>query len=404
MTTAVVRAEKMAAGGDAIARLADGRVVFVRGALPLELVSVTLLSEKRDYAKAIVAEIIEPSPHRVAPPCPELARGCGGCAWQHVAPDAQLQLKLAVVGEALRRTGGLVDAHLRAAGAVPAWGYRTSLRLAVDPSGRAGLRATASNRVVPLSSCAVAHPLLASLLPTLRVRGADEVSLRVGVASGQRSAWADGHGVAVAGLPDDVAVGPRSFVHETVAGHSLRVSAPSFFQSGPAAAELLVTAVRESCGDALDAGYLLDAYGGIGLFAATLGDQRVHVVEGARSACDDAVMNLAGRDALVECVELEQWEPCKVPLVIADPARSGLGATVIDRLVATRADRLVLVSCDPVSLARDSRLLAERGYVHIDSQVLDLFPNTPHVEVVTRFDRLGGRFLDGGHPAMASAP
>ena len=390
MTTARVpirvQIDKMAAGGDAIARLADGRVVFVPAALPGEVVEVDVVVTKRDFARANVVAVLEPSPDRVAPPCPELARGCGGCGWQHIEPEAQLQLKLAIVDDALRRTGKIAEPRLRVAGAVAPWEYRTSMRLAVDSQARVGLRAASSNRSVALGECAVAHPGLGELLPLLRVHGADEVSIRIGVASGERSAWADGQGVRLEGLPADVSVGPRSVVHETVAGRSFRVSATSFFQSGPAAAELLVVAVREACGDALHTGHMLDAYGGIGLFAATLGAQRVHVVESSASACADAVANLDGLDALVECVGVEQWEPCRVPLVVADPARAGLGKEAATRLAATDAVRIVLVSCDPVSLARDARLLDDLGYSLVESQVLDLFPHTPHVEVVSRFD------------------
>ena len=96
----VVHVEKMAAGGDAIARLADGRVVFVDGALPDETVRVAITINKRDFAKGLVGEVMHPSPHRVAPPCPELAKGCGGCGWQHAAPEAQLQWKADVVADA----------------------------------------------------------------------------------------------------------------------------------------------------------------------------------------------------------------------------------------------------------------------------------------------------------------
>ena len=177
-------------------------------------------------------------------------------------------------------------------------------------------------------------------------------------------------------------------LYEDVAGSRLRVSAASFFQSGPAAAELLVTTVKEAAGDALRdlRGPLLDAYGGIGLFAAALGVDKAIVVESSPSSCADAVVNL-GDGATIHRSPFEGWTPQPVELAVVDPARAGLGRDATDVLAATGAPVVVLVSCDPVSLARDTTLLAAHGYRHAGSTVLDLFPNTPHVEVVTRFER-----------------
>ena len=383
-----VHVEKMAAGGDAIARLSDGRVVFVEGALPGETVRVAIRTSKRDFAKGSVAEIVDASADRILPPCPERAKGCGGCGWQHAAPAAQLRWKADVVADALRRTAKLPDAIVQLGGAVGPWEYRTSMRLAVAPDGRVGLRAASSHRVVALDSCMVAHAALAELLPQARVAGTDELSLRVSVATGEATAWSPSPAARITGLPAHVAIGADEVLHEHVAGARLQVTAASFFQSGPAAAELLVSTVRQACGDALTdlQGPLLDAYGGIGLFAATLGAQRSIMVESSPSSCADAVANLGDR-AIVHHTTFERWAPQPVELAVVDPARAGLGRRATDVLAATGAARVVLVSCDPVSLARDTTLLAVHGYRHAGSTVLDLFPHTAHVEVVTRFDR-----------------
>ncbi len=190
----------------------------------------------------------------------------------------------------------------------------------------------------------------------------------------------------ISGLPDHVSVGGDAVVHEDVAGARLRVSAASFFQSGPAAAELLVHTVRDACGSLLnDSGPVLDAYGGVGLFAAGLPLSSAIVVESSRSACADARVNVPAAE--VVCMPFEQWTPSRVRLAVVDPARAGLGRDAAAVLAATGAERVVLVSCDPVSLARDAVLLAERGYGLACSTVLDLFPNTPHVEVVSVFER-----------------
>lgn len=385
----VVHVDKMAAGGDAIAHLADGRVVFIDGALPGETVRVRIHTAKKDFAKGAVAEVIDAMVGRVAPPCPELARGCGGCGWQHIEPAAQLALKAEIVTDALRRTARLPNAVVAIGGSVPSWGYRTTMRLAVADGGRLGLRAAASHRVVPLAECPVAHPSLAALLPEVRAANTDEVTLRVSVATGECTAWSPDRSMLLSGLPAEAQVGAEGALHETVAGASLRVSAGSFFQSGPAAAELLVQAVREACGDALTdlRGPLLDAYGGVGLFSVALGAERSILVESSASSCADAVVNLRGHSVVHRSL-FEEWAPEPVDLAVVDPARAGLGNAAADVLAATGAARVVLVSCDPVSLARDATLLAAHGYVHAGSTVLDLFPHTPHVEVVTRFDRV----------------
>jgi 23S rRNA (uracil1939-C5)-methyltransferase len=386
-----LRIEKVVAGGDALARDADGRIVFVPGALPGELVEVRILSAKRDMARGAIASVIEASAARRTPPCPRVAEGCGGCGWQHIEPAAQRDLKVTIVGEALARTGRLPDAVVTAGAPLPSEAVRTSVRLAVAATGRVGFRATRSHRVVPTDSCLVTHPLLDDLIGAVRVRGeeAAELRLRVGVATGERSAWLTGEGGGVIeGLPSDVAVGPDAVIHEVVAGHRFRVSASSFFQSSPQGAEALVAAVSAAAGElAGTARHAVDAYAGGGLFAATvLGpDVRVTAIESSPSACADARRNVPEAAVIEDAVE--RWVPVPADLVIADPARAGLDKGGVAVVTATGAERIVLVSCDPVALARDARLLTEAGYHHAASEVFDLFANTPHVEVVTRFDR-----------------
>jgi len=391
--TETVRAQKLVAGGDALAHLADGRVVFVQGALPGESVVVEVHTSKRDFARGTATSILEPSPSRVEAPCPRLADGCGGCSWQHALPEAQLQWKTDIVTEALQRIAKLPSPNVRVGAAVEPWHYRTTMRLAVSDDGSVGLRAAASHRVVGIDDCLVAHPALVELLGKLRVRGADEISLRVSVATGEMTAFANKPGAQALGLPESVRVGADAALHELVAGARLRVSAASFFQSGPQAAELLVAHVREACGDLLTEGdSMLDAYGGVGLFSATLAlptGMNAIVVESSESACRDAAINL-GAAAEVVCLRFEDWTPQPVRLAIADPARAGLGREGVAALAATDAERIVVVSCDAPSLARDAVLLAAAGYQHRGSTVLDLFPHTPHVEVVTRFDRRVG--------------
>jgi 23S rRNA (uracil1939-C5)-methyltransferase len=175
----------------------------------------------------------------------------------------------------------------------------------------------------------------------------------------------------------------------------------SFFQSSLEAAGLLVKAVRQAAGErALSGvdGRVIDAYGGVGLFAATLlsADVPVTVVESSESSCRDAKINLSqhleqtlNTDLPSEIINsnVEQWSPVPAGLVIADPARTGLGPQAVSRLVATNAPRIVLVSCDAVAGARDLRLLIDAGYELEQTTVLDLFPHTPHIETVSALQR-----------------
>ncbi|TSA54852.1 MAG: class I SAM-dependent RNA methyltransferase [Actinobacteria bacterium] len=390
--------ERLVAGGDALGRLADGRVVFVPGALPGEVVEIAITQSKKDFARAVVSRIITPSLHRVAPPCEHVARGCGGCSWQHLDPTQHMTAKIEIVREALRRNGKIENLEVISGGFVPPSGSRTTLRMAVTPDGRLGFRRGGSHDVIDTPTCLVAHALLNDFIGDVRVTGASEVTLRCGVSTGEIGIWLhdeegeDVPGATVTGLPSHVVIGRKAVLHEVVQGVALQVSMASFFQASLAAAELLVSTVNDAAGDAAlsgEYGPIIDAYGGVGLFTATLvdTDTPVIVVESNPSACSDARSNLHDHNVTIEQIAVEQWRVQNAGLVIADPARNGLGAMGVNALVATEAKRLVLVSCDAVAGARDIRLLIDAGYECESVRVLDLFPNTPHVEVVSSFSR-----------------
>lgn len=370
------RIDKLVGGGDGLARQADGRVVFVPGVLPGELVGAEVTTAKQDYAKARLHEVIEPSAERRDPPCPYVAKGCGGCDWQHIEPAAQLRLKTEIVAEALARTGRLPGAVVEAGGRVDERGYRTTLRMAVDDTGQVGFRARQSHRVVPVRHCMVADLAVNDVIAGLPTVSADELTIRVGLVAGEVSS-------------DLPSLGFGSTVSERIGEVTLRVSAGSFFQSGPNAAALLVDEVARAAGDALVGTAMVDAYGGIGLFAATLGGAGSVVVESNPSATSDARHNLRGRDIAVVTTTMEEWRPDRTDRtwMVADPARAGLGRDGVAAVQRSGVAHLVLVSCDPVAMARDAALLGDAGFTHHGSRVLDLFPNTHHVEVVTRFDR-----------------
>jgi 23S rRNA (uracil1939-C5)-methyltransferase len=387
-----LRPDRFAAGGEAIARDDGGRVVFVRGAIPGETVVADVTDEKRDWARAHVVDVLDPSPERVVPPCASRLAGCGGCGWMHLDHAAQHRAKVTIAEDALRRIGHLTDAKVELGPSVAAHGYRTTIRVAGDAEGRAGFRAERSHDVVAAPACLVAHPPLRRVVAGLHVDPGVEATLRTSVATGQLGARWDRAKGAVRGLPVDALRGGTSLLYEDVAGRRLRVSLGSFFQSGPEAAALLVGAVGRAAPELGEARMVVDAYAGVGMLGAcvTRSDARVVAIETSRTAVADASENLADRPGEVVRAEVGAWQAPgdgEVDVVIADPSRTGLGAPGATALSRVGAPVLVLVSCDPASLGRDARLLTRSGYRHERSEVIDTFPETVHVEVVSRFTR-----------------
>lgn len=387
---APLRPERFVAGGEALARDPEGRVVFVRGGVPGDQVDVVPIEDQGDWWRATVVRVAEGGPARVEPPCVRHHQGCGGCDWQHLAVDAQLPAKAEIVADAMRRTGKLPDADIRLGAAVGDRGYRTTIRVVGSRHGAAAFRQDRSHETVDADGCIVAHPRLSEIVGGLRVTPELEVTLRVSEATGAATARWDHERGDVEGLPDWVHSGSKAWLEEEVAGHRFRVSAGSFFQSGPQAAEMLVGAVGRAAPELTSAERVVDAYAGVGLFAVASAPPTAEVIaiESSRSAVADCRQNLSGRSHRVEQGQVGRWRSAKgerVDVAIADPARSGLGRPGVAALVAARPAVLVVVSCDPVALARDTELLGRNGYRHAGTEVLDLFPHTHHVECVTRF-------------------
>ena len=418
--------EAVAVGGDGVARLADGKVVLVEGALPGELVEVDLVDQRKDFARGRAVRIVEASAGRVEPPCPERSAGCGGCGWGHVTPELQLALRARVVADSLSRIGRLADAPAARVVRLPTSAFRTTLRLAVDPEGRPAYHRAHSHDLVAPGSCLVAHPRLEALVVGGRFPGALSVTLRVGIAGGERLAVLDGGpgarrgarsrpgsgrgrgaGAAEVEVPADVVVvgagrpaggaertgaGRSGAVfHERAGGRTWRVSARSFFQPGPAAADALVAEVDAALGDAVGPGDVIaDLYAGVGLLggsAAARRGGRLVAVERSVAAVGDARHNLADLDAEVVAAEVGAWRPRPAAAVVADPARPGLGRPGAAAVDGTGAGVLVLVSCDPASLGRDAGLLTASGWRLESLALVDVFAHTPHVECVSRFTR-----------------
>jgi 23S rRNA (uracil1939-C5)-methyltransferase len=379
----------LVAGGLGLGRLPDGRVVLVEGALPGDRVEIDVLEDRRDLVRGRVERVVAASADRVDPPCPHLHEGCGGCDLMHAAVDAQGPLKRGIVVDALRRIGRLVDPPVAARVlTVPSEGYRTTLRVGVDGTGRLGLHRRRSEEIVATPTCLISHPSIRAALAEERRPAGLELVVRAAAGGG-------------AALVTDAA-NPHGVVVEEVHGRGFRVSAGSFFQSGPAAAALLVDVIDGLAGSALGPGaHLVDLYAGVGVLGACVVDRhpgvRLTAVESDRSAVADLRRNL--HDVVpseVVVAEVSAWRTTEpVTLAIADPARPGLGRSATAAIGAAAPDVLVLVSCDPASLGRDVGLLQAQGYALDRVQVLDLFPHTSHVEAVSVWWRASSPAVPG---------
>lgn len=400
----------VAHGGVCVARR-DGRVVFVRHALPGERVRARLTELRSRYWRADALEILEPSPDRVPAPCPFAGPGrCGGCDWQHASIDAQRALKANVLAEQLRRLAGMqwpVEVEPVPGAPANGLGWRTRVTFAVS-EGRAGLRRHRSHEIEPIDDCLIADERIRDLdVPGRTWPGAASVEA-IASSTGERSvvvrsAAEDGR-VRIPQLPDGTAVvvdgdrvKGRTYVTEQAAGREWRVSGGGFWQVHPGAAKVLVDAVLAAL-DPQPGERALDLYAGVGLFAGALADRvgrsgEVTAVESDRRAVADARRNLHG----VPWVRLLQGRVDRalpsdpVDIVVLDPPRTGAGAAVVRGIAALRPRAVAYVACEPAALARDLATFAELGYALRALRAFDLFPMTHHIEslALLRNDHVG---------------
>ena len=375
--------------GEALAQV-DGKPVYVFGGISGERVVAEVLRERRGYVAAQVVEVLEPSPDRVAAPCAYFG-ACTGCQWQHIRYERQLEMKREIVVDALARVGGLDG--LDVGPTVPSpeqLGYRNHARFTVsrpasgDVEGRLGYVHRELRRHVDVEECLIMAPWINSALAALQGHAAEttQLSLRYGVNTGSWMLQPAFHG---AGVP--MASGQKHYTEE-LGGHTFRVASPSFFQVNTRQAERVATMVVDAL--ALSGTEtVVDAYAGVGTFAVLIAGRarRVVAVEESASAMADARVNAEGianvelRQAKTEDVLMELAES-GIDAVILDPPRAGCAPGTLDALVARPPRRIVYVSCDPETLARDLAVLAA-GPFRVESVVpVDMFPQTHHVECV----------------------
>ena len=387
---------KVAHGGHCVTRY-DGRVVFVRHALPGERVRVLITAgDPGDrFLLGDAVEVLEPSEHRVVPRCRFSGPGqCGGCDWQHSELTYQRELKAAVVSEQFERLGGLeVDVVVEALpGADEGIRWRTRTEFAIDGSGAAGLRRHHSHEVIPIDDC---------LISSERIIEAGVLDRRWPTASSVDVVDANGEPRAVTvPLPQ----GERGAPHVTERvevgdwAAEFRLSARGFWQVHPRAAATYVAHVLGELSPA-PGERAMDLYAGVGLFALALADAvgptgAVLAVESDARAVRDAKSNLRHRPE----IEIRRGKVDRVlkplvrqgirtDLVVLDPPRTGAGKSVIKDVAALEPRAIAYVACDPATLARDVAYARKAGYGIRSLRAFDAFPQTHHVECIAILER-----------------
>lgn len=427
--------ERLAYGGKGIAHLSNGKTVFVEGACPGDEVEAEVTSERANLAEARVTDVLAPSPQRVQPKCP-YSGICGGCPWQIISYDAQLEWKRRFVVDSLMRIGGFGDADELVRPCIRSnkeWEYRNKVELVSDTSSGKlvlGFHAAGSDTVVPVDKClmlprshAKAPKSLAGALRYLKAGdyGLERVGIRVSTRTGeaQIALWTEPESFPRAAASNVLASSMKhsSLVrvlvkgevkarkvkgvelldgierwHERLGEMHMGVSAPSFFQVNTRGAESLIALVMDGLG-VEEGSTACDLYCGAGTFTLPLAEvcDEVFAIESASSSVRDLRRNLdengldadvIGGDAARESAGLGQ-----VDYLVVDPPYAGLAPEVFDRIGELAPERIAMVSCNPTTLARDLRRLVDDGHAVERVTPVDLFPQTFHVESVAILSR-----------------
>lgn len=394
MNSKTVRIHSLAQGGAGIGVREDGKKLFVSGALPGEVVSYRLTGEKSSWAQGEVEEIVEPSPHRVTPRCPYYD-ACGGCDLMHLAAEKQAEAKHRLFIEALERIGGIPEGSLELVPPASArgWGYRSRVAFHVDAGKRqAGFLGRRSHGLVSLPTCPVLVPMLSRLLERQDERLWTAAS-HGGAGAGRNPAHSLQRITIFSGDSDISCDGTP--VAATVNGVSFHVSAKVFFQSNrlllPSLVDFVLAHVQG------EGGRVMDLYAGVGTFSAFLERTGRSVVAVEREPRCLELARLNAPHTRFFTAAAEKWRPPsgkntdadKVDTVIVDPPRTGLEASVPALIASWKPERVIYVSCDSVTLARDLRKFTSEGYSPITGQVFDLYPQTSHYESAVVLDRTG---------------
>jgi 23S rRNA (uracil1939-C5)-methyltransferase len=419
----VVDVEKPIYGGNFLARH-GGKAVFVPFTLPGEQVSIRITDNKSGYSTAELAEVLTAAPARIKPHCPHFGP-CGGCNYQHTDYATQLTFKREILRETLDRAGVPVPYNIDILSADP-WAYRNRIRVAFDAAGNPGYRGRRSHAVIPIRECPIAAQLLvstaqaageilsrvpanlrphelllfcdpteSSLLATFFSLQSSQIRLeQIANALQERIPALKGAELAAGGRPGHpprtLAQWGATSLNYPAAGFNYRVDHGAFFQVNRWLIDSFVARVVDDHRGTL----AWDLFAGVGLFARALATHfdKVIAVESAPSATAALGANLSGTSAKSIAASTldflrEHSGGTRPDLIVVDPPRTGLGADINALLVAIAAPRIAYVSCDPATLARDLRVLLAGGYAIASVTLVDLFPQTFHLETVVHLVR-----------------
>ncbi|NPU86207.1 MAG: class I SAM-dependent RNA methyltransferase [Syntrophaceae bacterium] len=387
--------DAVAFGGDGVGR-PDGLVTFVPYTVDGDEVVADVTERRNHYARAVLREVLSPSPRRVEPDCVYYGR-CGGCSLQHVRYGHQLTIKERHVAESFARIGRFMDLPLQPVIPSPlVFSYRGRAEIHVQYGGgrktKAGFMERGSHNVLDVDRCLLLADSVNESLPLLR-RSLEE--RRNGpVRREERLLWsAPGHGSPNRGNP---ALPGRGHIHRVVKGVLLSVPDRGFFQANESLVDTLVDVVLELASPSLDEA-VLDAYCGSGLFSRFLAPRAGSVfgIEQDRAAVACARENLLRdgfREAHFHAGDVAEGlrdvlsRRHRIDAAVLDPPRTGCSREVLEALVDLAPRRIVYVSCNPATQARDARFLADRGFVIAALQPLDMFPQTSHIETAALFE------------------
>ncbi len=360
----------------------EGFQVLVEGGIPGETVTVEILRRFPEHLGVRVVAVAEASPDRIEPEC-RYAALCTGCQWQHVSYDRQLQFKRDMVTDALASDASVKNARVLPTLPAPGQlGYRNHARFSVGRKfGEVGYVNAITRSLVPVDRCLLMHDSINEVLAATqkRVKGMTQFSVRVGAGTGDRLVQPELKGEGL-----DIASGGQH-LRESMLGREFRIAGSSFFQVNTAQAERMVQMIRDRL-ELSGREVLIDAYAGVGVFAVLLSPyaRKVIAIEDSPSAVADGERNAEGLDN-VEMVlgraetVLSEFDS-HVDAVILDPSRKGCHPDVITAVGRLAPDRVVLVSCDVESMARDLAALVDGPFVLEEIQPVDMFPQTRHIE------------------------
>lgn len=443
--TITLQIESLNHDGEGVGRF-QGFTVFVPGAVPGEVVEANVISVQKNYGRALLSSIDQESPQRITPRC-EHYEQCGGCQLQHLSYEAQLQLKQKTVQDALQRIGGITIPVHPTLGMKNPWHYRNKAQVPIGRQGHAivaGFYEKRSHNIVDLTCCHIQHPVNDTIVHTVRriltelgISAYDErehrglvrhILARTSFTTGEvivvivtngftlpktellvKAMQDNIHGLC--GLvqnvntrrgntilaKEDITLWGRPWLREQLGCLTFRVSPRSFLQVNPTQTEVLYAKTLDYAG-LTGKETVFDLYCGIGTISLYLARTagKVIGVEYVEDAVRDARENAASNNisntefftgAAEDVVPRLYKQGYRADVVVVDPPRKGCDQSLLSTITQMAPQRIVYVSCNPATLARDIKYLHEHGFVPKEAQPVDMFPHTPHVECVVRIQR-----------------